>query len=78
LRVLFPALWKWGKSLLVIISLELATAISIRTIFLSGGILTSSLIFILIFFVREALITLRALYSRMRVVGTVYKRAILW
>jgi len=60
------------------VCLELLAALIIGNLYLTGGILTRILLFVLVFFVREALITLRSLYRRMRNVGTGYKIVILW
>jgi len=56
----------------VIINLEIASALIISSLYIRGGVLSRILLFILVFFVREALIILRSLYRRMRFLGVSY------
>jgi len=78
LVILRSILWKWNKALLVIINLEVVRALVISRLFLRGRVLSRILMLVLVFFVREALVMLRSLYSRIRFLGVAYGGLLLW
>lgn len=68
--LLVNILSKWGKRLLIIINLEAGTAVIIRALWAFGPCLRVRFVIVLVFFVREALVILRALYRRLRRLGS--------
>jgi len=58
----------------MIVNLEMMTAIVISFFFRRGVLLSSILMFSLVFFVREALILLRSFFRRLRSSGVSYGR----
>jgi len=63
--------WKWNKSFLIIIIIELITTFFIVRLLLRTGRFFV-IITVFIFFVREALILISSLYNSLRLVGRTY------
>jgi len=72
--IMSSILWKWSKVLLIVVNLEMASAVILARLFMIGGLLSNMILCVLIFFVREALIILSSFYRRIRTSGAAYGR----